>query len=64
MRPMLECTNVTGARRMPAKAATPADRPQIIMLTRRTGMPMYAAASWFCEVACNATPIRDREKNR
>ncbi len=40
MKPMLECTKVTGASRMPANAATPADSPQIIMLTRRTGMPM------------------------
>ena len=40
MKPMLECTKVTGASRIPAKVATAADSPQISMFTRRTGMPM------------------------
>ena len=56
MKPMFECTKVAGASKMPANAATPADSPQTSMFTRLTGIPIYAAASWFCEVACIATP--------
>ena len=40
MKPMLECTNATGASRMPPNAATAAASPQISMFTRCTGMPM------------------------